>query len=176
MTPMRQSPIHALLITLALLILLLTGLRLFIPHRFSPTEQSTVVRDTIVDTIRLTIPVAKDSTVVRYRFIRVPIRMDTLSRNEQQDSIIQGPAPDSAFVSLPIRQKVYEDSLYRAYISGYEAQLDSIHLFPRTVTVTHTTTTIKPPRRWTVSVQGGVGITPKGVLPYVGVGASYTIF
>lgn len=176
MTPMKKSPINALLITIALLILLMAGLRLLISHRFPPSERSTVVRDTVVDTIRLTIPVAKDSTVVRHRFIRVPIRMDTLSRNEQQDSIIQAPTPDSAFVSLPIRQKVYEDSLYRAYVSGYEAQLDSIHLFPKTVTVTHTTTTTKPPRRWTVGVQGGVGITPKGVLPYVGVGASFTIF
>lgn len=176
MTPMKKSPISALLITIALLILLMAGLRLLISHRFPPSERSTVVRDTVVDTIRLTIPVAKDSTVVRHRFIRVPIRMDTLSRNERQDSIIQAPTPDSVFVSLPIRQKVYEDSLYRAYVSGYEAQLDSIHLFPRTVTVTHTTPTLKPPRRWTVGVQGGVGITPKGVLPYVGVGASFTIF
>lgn len=74
-------------------------------------------------------------------------------------------------------QAYYEDSLYRAWVSGYRPRLDSLMVFPRTVyqTVTndiyHTTTPKK--KRWGLGLQVGYGY-PGGV--YAGVGISYSFF
>lgn len=74
-------------------------------------------------------------------------------------------------------QAVYEDSLYRAWISGYRPRLDSIEVYPKTVY--HTVTndiyhTIVPKRkRWGVGLQAGYGY-PGGF--YVGGGISYSLF
>ena len=43
---------------------------------------------------------------------------------------------DTVWVNLPRTQKRYEDSTYTAWVSGYEARLDSIHVYRRTVTRT----------------------------------------
>ncbi len=74
-------------------------------------------------------------------------------------------------------QAYYEDSLYRAWISGYRPRLDSLQIFPRTVyrTVTndiyHTITPKK--KRWGIGLQVGYGY-PNGW--YVGVGVGYNLF
>lgn len=74
-------------------------------------------------------------------------------------------------------QAVYEDSLYRAWVSGYRPRLDSLQIFPRTVyrTVTndiyHTITPKK--KRWGLGLQVGYGY-PSGI--YAGVGVSYNLF
>ena len=74
-------------------------------------------------------------------------------------------------------QAYYEDSLYRAWVSGYRPRLDSLQIFPRTVyrTVTndiyHTITPKK--KRWGLGLQVGYGY-PSGI--YAGVGVSYNLF
>lgn len=74
-------------------------------------------------------------------------------------------------------QAYYEDSLYRAWVSGYRPKLDSLMIFPRTVyrTVTndiyHTITPKK--KRWGLGLQVGYGY-PGGF--YVGAGVSYDLF
>lgn len=75
-------------------------------------------------------------------------------------------------------QAYYEDSLYRAWVSGYRPRLDSLQIFPRTVTNTVTndiyhTVKVRDKRRWGIGVQAGYGY-PGGV--YVGIGISYNIF
>lgn len=74
-------------------------------------------------------------------------------------------------VIIPITQKVYKDSAYTAWVSGYRPSLDSIKVTNSVVT----RDVVRPAKRWGVGIQGGVGITPKGVQPYVGVGVSYRI-
>lgn len=77
-------------------------------------------------------------------------------------------------------QKVYSDSTYTAWISGYQPALDSIEVYPKTVTnyitteVTKTVTKIKKPK-WVISVGGGIGYNGK-VEPYVGLNAGYVIW
>ena len=87
--------------------------------------------------------------------------------------------PDSADVVVPITQTVYEDSTYTAYVSGYRASLDSlIFRMPREVT-TITNTHYQKPKRWSVGIQVGYGMTLKGTpqfAPYVGIGVSYNLF
>lgn len=74
-------------------------------------------------------------------------------------------------------QAYYEDSLYRAWVSGYRPRLDSLQIFPRTIyqTVTndiyHTITPKK--KRWGLGLQVGYDCIGEG---YVGIGISYNIF
>ena len=80
---------------------------------------------------------------------------------------------DTVTVALPLEQAEVRDSLYTAWISGYRPQLDSIEIYQttQTVTICHTL----PAPRWSIGIQAGVGITPKGVQPYIGAGISYRL-
>lgn len=145
-----------------------------------------VVSDTtrvmIYDTIKVIKPIAKDSTVVRYvtEVVKVVDHIeDKLEKVADSETVSDCPGldSDSVKVSIPITQKVYEDSTYKAYVSGYKASLDSFFVYPSKEVLT---INIKPkPKRWGIGVQVGYGLTlqpqPK-FAPYVGVGISYNIF
>ena len=62
------------------------------------------------------------------------VRTDTV-RLASVDTLI---AHDSILVEVPIEQKVYQDSLYTAYVSGFRPSLDSIRLTMPTVVITQT--------------------------------------
>lgn len=64
---------------------------------------------------------------------------------------------DSIEVSVPIVQKQYDDSLYTAWVSGYEPNLDSINLRLPTITETVTKTIVKPSPLITFGIQAGAG-------------------
>lgn len=79
---------------------------------------------------------------------------------------------------LPVEQKIYRDSNYTAYVSGYNPNLDSLKVYPKTVTVTndiHHVMEIKP-RRWGMSITAGYGFGKDGLSPAVVVGLSYRIW
>lgn len=78
------------------------------------------------------------------------------------------------------KRVVYEDSLYRAVVSGYvDPRMDSMTVYPRTVYQTVTNdiyhpVAIKPKKkRWGLGLQAGYGY-PNGW--YVGGGISYSLF
>lgn len=78
------------------------------------------------------------------------------------------------------KRVVYEDSLYRAEVSGYvDPRLDSIKVFPKTVYQVETNDVYHPviakpkKKRWGVGLQAGYGY-PGGF--YVGAGVSYNLF
>lgn len=84
---------------------------------------------------------------------------------------------DSATVTLPIEQRIYKDTLYTAYVSGYRPRLDSILLrMPHTYT-TVTKTTGKAAKRWAVgpTVGAGYGVTGKQMDVFVGVSATWNV-
>lgn len=83
--------------------------------------------------------------------------------------------PDSIDVLVPITQKVYEDSTYRAYVSGYNAKLDSFCIYRRTEYITSKIIVKSKPKRFSIGVQAGYGITPKGFQPYIGIGVTYNL-
>jgi hypothetical protein len=125
---------------------------------------------TVVDTVPYVKPVARDSMVVRYVTKKLPIVHDT----------VHPICIDSAGVNIPIIQKQYCDSTYTAWVSGYDVRLDSIRVYTRREVVT-ISRTIKGGgkggyKRLGVNIGLGVGITPKGVQPYVGVGIGYRLF
>lgn len=74
-------------------------------------------------------------------------------------------------------QAYYEDSLYRAWVSGYRPRLDSLQIFPKTVYQTVTNdiyhTIVPKKKRWGLGLQVGYGY-PSGI--YAGVGVSYNLF
>lgn len=81
----------------------------------------------------------------------------------------------TAEVELPIEQKVYEDSAYRAYVSGFRASLDSIFIYSDKQYIYETKTQYKPPKRFTWGLQAGIGTLYDGRFrfgAYVGVGVS----
>lgn len=89
---------------------------------------------------------------------------------------------DTVVVSVPREMRVYEDSLYRAEVSGVDPSLDRIEIYAPTRVVTKTEQQVihvKKPSRWGIGVQVGYGITKQGNAfnpgPYIGVGVSYNI-
>lgn len=135
---------------------------------------SDTVRITRIDTVAYYKPVPKDSVVVRRITAKLPVAKDTTERFADISKTI-----DSVQVELPVEQKRYsDDSTYTAYVSGYRPGLDSIIVYPRREVVTITTerTAYKyKHRRFSLGVQAGYGITPKGAQPYIGIGASYNL-
>lgn len=161
------------------------------------------IRTTFVDTIPYYKPVPKEEKPLGNITAKLPVSVPKLPENVQkfpesgknlQDSVknfgksvpedhfedmVEMVTPDSAEVVVPITQTVYEDSTYTAYVSGYRASLDSlIFRMPREVT-TITNTHYQKPKRWSVGIQVGYGMTLKGTpqfAPYVGIGVSYNLF
>lgn len=79
---------------------------------------------------------------------------------------------DSTY-EVPITQKVYEDSLYTAYVSGFHASLDSITVRNRIVTNTireTVTKTVTKKKLFGFGVQAGYYLTPAGLQPGIGIG------
>ena len=108
-------------------------------------------------------------------------RIDTVRYDRPVPVFVR--STDTLFVhdTILIReQKVYSDSTYTAYVSGYQPNLDSIEVYPKTVTkiitndITKTITKVKIPK-WAISVGGGVGYNGK-IEPYVGLNAGYVIW
>lgn len=142
--------------------------------RQAPAETDEVTyRDTIVDTIPYPVPVPKDSFVIRTIIEKIPISDTTPSVSETPELLVSVDN-DTATVNIPITQKIYEDSAYRAYVSGYHPALDSIFIFRPTERIyIRSPTKVK---RFNVGLQCGYGMTPKGFQPYIGLGVSATIF
>ena len=142
------------------------------------------VRTTFVDTIPYHKPVPKDTFIIRY----VTKTLPTVPQDKKKLAVPQGkdePASadttrnNTAQVQVPITQKVYCDSSFTAYVSGFEASLDSFILHvPHSVT---TITNISRPKqsRWSIGLQVGYGIslspTPN-YSAYIGIGVQYSLF
>lgn len=105
--------IEANLLIIISIIIVVTCIRCYSNNR---KEEVIRITDTITIIKRDTITIIKPQHTYKYRD---RIVRDTLYNT---DSI---PVP----VDVPIETKVYEDSSYRAVISGYKAELDSIYIF-----------------------------------------------
>lgn len=85
---------------------------------------------------------------------------------------------DSIEVPVPIVQKRYDDSLYTAWVSGFEPNLDSINIHQCEVITTITKTIVKPVPRLSIGVQAGAGVGVFSRQPdvYLGVGAQWRLW
>lgn len=146
---------------------LLLALSLIFQYLYYSNRNSTensLKTDTVTITKIDTVTIIKP--VVQYRYITQVIT-DTLYNT---DSVL---VP----VRIPIESKTYQDSTYRAIVSGYKASLDTIQVFPIHTTTTITNTIIKQ-KRFNIGIQAGVGygICTKKPDVYVGLGVSYRLY
>lgn len=89
---------------------------------------------------------------------------------------------DSVYVKLPYIQKEFKDSLYEAWVSGYqEVNLDSIRVFKekQILEINNTNYITKYKNRpFSVGIQTGYGydFMNKRALPFIGIGVQYNLF
>lgn len=124
-----------------------------------------VVTDTTFKVVKVDRPIVRESTIVKYKVVRLPIANDTIC--------VSDTIKDSVFVQVPIEQKVYSDSNYTAWVSGYHPRLDSISITHQEVSFHKLVNNSKGSKRLYLGIQVGYGITPRGMQPYLGLGASY---
>ena len=129
--------------------------------------------------------VIKRDTVWKDTTIYKPMPAETIDIGKTVYLRIPYPVPsgrdtihDSIDVPIPIIQKRYEDSLYTAWVSGFEPNLDSINLRLPTITETITKTIVKPSPRFSIGIQGGAGVGVFSRQPdiYVGIGAQWRLW
>lgn len=65
---------------------------------------------------------------------------------------------DTVYLAVEKEYKVYEDSLFRAVVSGYSPSLDEIDIYRREKIVTVTTTVVKEQPKWGFGVGLGPGL------------------
>lgn len=133
-------------------------------------RDTVVIYDTIID-VR---PQAVHDTLVAWHTLRVPAMHPDSVVVASSDTVVVYVKGDTANVDIPIRQRQYETKDYRAWVSGYRPSLDSIVIFRSTDEV-HIRSPAKS-KRFSVGVQAGYGMTPKGFQPFVGVGVSANLW
>ena len=107
-------------------------------------ERDTVWRDSIIQE-----PVAAETIQTdRVVYIKVAVAQPHTRPDTVHDSIE---------VPVPIVQKRYDDSLYTAWVSGFEPNLDSIRLYQPTIVEIVTKTIAKPLPLITFGIQAGAG-------------------
>ena len=177
----RLKDIVAILFVVLFVASLFYNVRFCISNKKLPINDTT--RITIVDTIPYYKLVPKDSTVIKYitqalptakpdSMGQIPIVTDTTKLSNKEK--------DSVEVEIPITQKMYETDKYRAYVSGFSPQLDSLILFTGHDIMTVTGNYPKPKKkRFGISLQVGYGVTLRGTpqfSPCLSVGLSYNLF
>lgn len=154
-------------------------------HRATEQGRVTVRCDTIVmvDSIIIEKPMVRDSIVTRYvtRYLPVSKAEADTSATVVKEIVSHsnggiGLSKDSVNVIIPVEQRTYSSELYTAWVSGYEARLDSIALYTREVVVEKEIYLDKKRRRWGCVVGAGVGTNLNWVSPYVGITVGYTLF
>ena len=89
---------------------------------------------------------------------REKLLLGTIAELQARLDSLAAAKPDTAFVEIPvpIEEKVYEDSTYRAQVSGFRPALDWIEVYARTQTIT--STIVKEAPRWSLGVTAGPGV------------------
>lgn len=125
-------------------------LLLFIGFVVGYMSQSQIVVDDkvvhIIDTVKIIQPSPTQvDTFYKEKIVHVKVV------HSERDTLFR---VDSVLVYLPYERKVYEDSTYRAVVSGYEPRLDEFEVYNKQTTVYIE----KTPPMLSPYVTGGVGL------------------
>ena len=168
-------------IAIAIIILLVGfGGGFWVGRAFAPkcpeTIASTSVTTTVRDTIRRPVPKPQQpqSAGVVYAKLKIKpakaLKGIDVAENPTQSGTLK--AEDSATVAVPITRKVYQTPDYRAVVSGFRPNLDSMEVYRDTRTITETITKVLPAKKKWLALTAGpqVGVDINGqVVPSVGV-------
>ena len=124
----------------------------FGPHPQQPQPSVVEKHDTLWRDTTITHPTPTASTQTG-RTIFIPYIVSETDTIEAHDTLL---------VEVPVEQKRYDDSLYTAWVSGYQPALDSIRLHQPEVVTTIERTIIKPAPRWSIGPSVGAGISVTG--------------
>ena len=124
----------------------------FGPHPQQPQPSVVEKHDTLWRDTTITHPTPTASTQTG-RTIFIPYIVSETDTIEAHDTLL---------VEVPVEQKRYDDSLYTAWVSGYQPQLDSITLHQPEIVTTIERTIIKPAPRWSIGPSVGAGISVTG--------------
>ena len=166
----QNNKLVATLMTV-ILALLMTSV-IFVRSNEQPRTQLVEKIDTLTvivhDTVAIVRPLPAKIIILPQTVKRLPLADTHVMRADTA-------ATDSADVVVPMETKVYEDSSYRAVITGAWVSLDTMQVYPL-----HEITTIRHPvpknKRWAIGVGAGYGITPRGMQPWAGVTLTYTLW
>jgi len=161
----QKNTVNKWRIILFLFILAIIVFAFFTGKRYAESNQH-VLTDTIIvvkiDTVKIDKPIYVTENAIDTIFLVIN---DTIRLN------------DTLYQTLPITQRMYEkDSIYRAWVSGYRPQLDSLLVFPKTITKTITNTVYQNSSKFGIGVTAGYGVNKTGFSPFVGIGVYYSIF
>ncbi len=153
-----------------------------------PGSETSVQVDSVKTQVDTSVTVAPDPSEIRHDTIYIRV-VPKLPKSEPKlpESVPELPenVPEIAdsvlYLPVLLEQKVYEDSTYRAVVSGpsieqYGPRLDSISIYSRKTTVYQTKTVYVEPSPWSFGVTAGVTVTGKGVEPGITAGVTYTIW
>ena len=125
-------------------------------------------------------------TLVKYRtdtiFHKTPIYVKQTVLKRDTVQVWSPYKQDSVQVELPYISKEYQDSTYKAWVSGFkDVNLDSIEVYQKTKTIQINSTnyiTKYKNRPFSVGIQAGYGydFMNKCTLPYIGIGVQYNLF
>ena len=163
-------------LVMALLIAMMIGfgVGMFVGHSSVDIEErcDTIVR---TDTVHVEKPVAKDSVIVRTEKVYLKVPAEPTQTEENYAQISTDSIRDSVMVEVPIEQKVYEDSTYKAWVSGFKPSLDSINVYQRTEVVT--VTKFQKPKKWSLGIGAGASLGTDGkIRPSITVGVQRSLF
>ena len=158
----------------------------FGPHPQQPQPSVVEKHDTLWRDTTINHPTPTASTQTgKVVYIKVPYPSGCQLSG---DSSLSGPAAadtepspdtDSIQVPIPIIQKRYDDSLYTAWVSGYQPALDSIALHQPEIVTTITETIVKKAPRLSIGISVGPGVSidkNHHIGIYVGFTANYRLW
>jgi len=124
-----------------------------------------------------TVVVYKIDTITRNKPIYVTNRVVDTMLVKVRDTLM---LRDTVYMALEREQKEYTDSLYRAWVSGYQPTLDSILIYATTKIVEIERVIERKPKRWGIGVSAGFGATVSrdrtvNLEPYIGIGINYNL-
>ncbi len=157
---------HLIILAAVALLCLLCGFLVGKGMYDRPIDES-VSRDTVTlhDTVPDYHPVPKDSVRLKYVTRWLPRAVhDTIDHFVEVNNMMH----DTVAVQVPITSKHFGGKNYDAYVSGFEVNMDSIFVYNETQLITETITRMKPPNKWSLSVNAGVdyGTTSQFWQPY----------
>ena len=156
MRRLSYSDMKDFLMDLAIVVVVLVIALPFAIKTTQPKEDVVAKCDTIYvyDTIRIVEPQIVKEEVVRYIEVRLP-NADSGLPNELPNELPN----DSANVIIPITERTYEDSTYKAIVRGYNPELVSLEMYNKTVYYpVIVNKTVNPKVVVSAGIYGGFGV------------------